>query len=268
MAKNSARRQRANNSSIREMVALHIHRQISSGKLAAGDAISELSVAKELGVSRTPVREALGQLATEGILEQSPHRRAVVAKLTRQDIIDLYELREALEMYAAGKAARRPPHSVDLDKLRSLNDGMMILRDELEASDKSELDPDQMLRFVACDLGFHSQMMRLAANARMLKIVNETRVLLRIFAIRRHGHTSSLLADIHRRHSEVVRCIAEQNPEGAMQAISEHIQLSLRERLDDFDHREIEVSLGQAIPRFSPDKPLLLVKGAGAGRRT
>ena len=214
----------AKGSSVRERVYLHIQRKITSGELSAGDAVPELSVAKELSVSRTPVREALGQLAAEGILEQSPNRMAVVAKLTRQDIIDLYELREALEVYVVGKAARRPLHQADLDKLQGLADAILTLKDELDRSGNAELDQGQMLRFAAYDLGFHSHLMRLAANARILKVVNETRLLIRIFAIRRHGHTGPLLTDIHSRHSEVVRAIAEQNPEGAMRAIAEHIQ--------------------------------------------
>lgn len=243
---------------MRERAYLHIRRKITSGELSAGHAISELSLAKQLGISRTPIREALGQLAAEGMLEQSPNRRAVVVKLTRQDTIDLYELREALEAYAVGKAARQPVRRADLDKLQSLTDAILTLKDELDRSGKPELDREQMHRFVAYDLAFHTLLMRLAANARMLKVVNETRVLIRIFAIRRHGHTAALLQDIHRRHSEVVRAIAEQDPQRAMHAISEHIQLSQRERLDDFDRWEIEASLRETIPRTIRREPFLV----------
>lgn len=248
MDRKAGHRRRTPKSSVRERAYLHIQRKIASGELSAGQAISELSLAKELGISRTPIREALGQLAAEGLLEQSPNRRAVVVKLTRQDTIELYELREALEVYAVGKAARQLLRRADLDKLQSLTDAILTLKDELDRSGKSGLDQEQMHRFVAYDLGFHTLLMRLATNPRILKVVNETRLLTRIFAIRRQGHTGSLLEDIHRRHSEVVRAIAEQDPQRAMRAISEHIQVSLRERLDDFDHWEIEASLRETIP--------------------
>jgi DNA-binding GntR family transcriptional regulator len=259
VARKSNHHRRSENTSTRERVYQHIQRQISSGDLRAGDTVSELSVAEKLGVSRTPVREAIGQLAAEGILEQSRNRRAVVTKLTRQDIIDLYELREALEVYVAGKAARRHLDRTDLDRLQALADTVLVLKDELQKSGKPELDAEQMLRFAAYDLGFHLHLMRLAANGRILKLVNDTRLLIRIFTIRRHGHTVPLLTDIHRRHSEIVRAIIEHDPESAKRAMADHIQLSQRERLDDFDHWEIEASLGQAIPRSIPARSLLSV---------
>ena len=243
-------------------------RKIASGELCAGDAISELSVTKDLGVSRTPVREALGQLAAEGILEQSPNRRAAVAKLTRQDIIELYELREAIEVYAVGKAARYPSHRTDIDKLLALTDAILTFKDDLDRASGSELDQEQMLRFAAYDLGFHSHLVRLAANARILKVVNETRLLIRIFAIGRRGHSWAQLEEIHRRHSEVVRAIAEQNPERAMRAMAEHIQISLRERLDDFDRGEIESSLRETFPRSMDTKSFLLPGDFRDTRRT
>jgi len=258
MAKKAGHYRRANRSSARERAYLRIQRKIASGELSAGHAISELSLAKELGISRTPIREALGQLAAEGLLEQSPNRRAVVIKLTRQDIIELYELREALEIYAVGKAARRPVQRADLDRLQNQTDAILTLKEELDRSGKSELDREQMQRFVAYDLGFHMLLMRLAANGRILKVMNETRLLIRIFAIRRQGHTGPLLEEIHRRHSEVVRAIAEQDSQRAMRVISEHIQLSLRERLDDLDHWEIEASLRETIPKTIREEALLM----------
>jgi DNA-binding GntR family transcriptional regulator len=229
----------------RDEAYLYIRRKIASGELAAGRAISEVLLAKKLGISRTPIREAIGQLAGEGILEQSPYRRAVVVKLSSQDITELYELREALEIYAVGKATRRVLRPADLESLQTLNDANLTLRDELQRSGKAGLDREQMHRFVTYDLAFHTYLLRLAANARLLKVANDTRVLVQIFAIRRRGHTIAELENIHRGHHDVVRGIAEQNSPGAMQAISEHIQRSQTERLDDLNSWEVEASLRQ-----------------------
>jgi DNA-binding GntR family transcriptional regulator len=245
-------------SSKRESAYLHIRRKIASGEVRGGHAISELSLAKQLGISRTPIREALAKLAAEGILEQSPNRRAIVVKLTREDIIDLYELREALEAFAVGKAARQPVRRADLDKLQSLTDAIRTLEDELHQSGKPRLDREQMHRFLAMDLTFHTLLMRLGANARMLKIVNESRLLIRIFAIRRHGDAVPVLQDTYRWHSEIVRAIAEQDPHRAMHAISEHIQRGLHARLDGSDQWEIEASLREATLGTSRKQPLSL----------
>jgi DNA-binding GntR family transcriptional regulator len=189
-------------------------------------------------------------------LEQKPNSRTVVATLTRQDIVDLYEVREALEVYAVGKVARQVVRKADLDRLQSLTDSIWPLKDELEQSGKAELDGDQMRRLITYDLGFHTLLMRLAANARMMKIVNDTRLLIRIFAMRRKGHGAALLEDIHRRHSDIIRAIAGQDPHAGMRAIAEHIQVSLHERLEDFDHWEIETALRQSLPFFFDVRPM------------
>src|ERR1700712_3847581 len=94
------------NYTIREKAYQYIQSRIADGDLPSGSAISELLLAKELGSSRTPVREALGQLVSEGLLEQTPNRGTIVVRLSREDIVDLYELREALEVYVVAKVAR------------------------------------------------------------------------------------------------------------------------------------------------------------------
>ena len=91
---------------MRDQAYAYIQKKILSGDLPAGGAVSELNIAKELGSSRTPIREALGQLVAEGLLEQIPNRGAVVVQFGRQDIVDLFELREALEAFAVEKVAR------------------------------------------------------------------------------------------------------------------------------------------------------------------
>jgi DNA-binding GntR family transcriptional regulator len=235
---------------IRDRAYLHIQRKIASGALAAGSPLSELALAKELGSSRTPVREAIGQLVAEGLLEQTPNRGAVVIDLSRQDIVDLYELREALEVYAVGKAARQSSRPADIQKLRDLCDSIASLQHELEDSGKNVLSIEQMRRFVTFDLHFHTLLMRMAANARILRIVNETRLLIRIFAMRHRGHDKDELANIQRAHKEVLDAVAERQPDRAMRLIAEHIQASGRERLDEFDHWERENSLDESVPVF------------------
>ncbi len=239
-----------NSRSARERAYLHLHQRITSGQIAAGTAISELTLAKELGISRTPIREALTQLAAEGLVEQAPNRRAVVVKLTRQDIIDLYELREALETYAVGKAASHPLRPLDLAKLTSLNDSIRSFKDDLIKTGQPSLDRAGMARFVAYDLGFHTLLIRLAANGRILKLVNDTRLLIRIFAMRREGHDAVLLEKIYQEHAGILQAVVEQDSQRASRLISEHIQSSLRERLELYDRWEIEASLRNHVPFF------------------
>lgn len=236
--------------SVRERAYAYIQRKIASGELPPGSSVSELSLARELRSSRTPIREAIRQLAAEGLLEHVPNRGAVVVHLTRQDIIDLYELREALEVYAVGKVARESASRADVDGLNNLVNEVILLRDELERSGAAELNAEQMHRFVRCDLGFHTLLIRMAANARITKVLAETRLMIRIFAIHRRGHSAAELARIHRYHSSVLKAVVRNDADAARKWLSEHIKASQRERLDQFDDWQREASLREAFPAF------------------
>lgn len=234
--------------SARERAYLHIQRKIASGELRTGSALSELALAQQLGSSRTPVREALGQLAAEGLLQQTPNRGAVVVQLSRQDIVELYELREALEVYAVSKAARAGTHGPDLDRAQRLAGEMRELGRELEASGEPALNPEQMQRFMNQDLGFHALLMRMGANARMLKVVNETRLLIRIFAMRHRGHAAAELERIYQQHARILKAIAKGDAAAAATLLGQHIQSSRRERLEELDFWDRERSLQASVP--------------------
>jgi DNA-binding GntR family transcriptional regulator len=234
---------RARGGSIREKAYLHIQKLIANGTLAAGGGISELLLAKELQSSRAPIREAMHRLAAEGLLEQNPSGGMVVAQLTRDDVIELYELREALEVFAVGKTARAPMASSDKQRLQHLVDEIGALRHELEKSGCGALDARQMERFIACDLGFHALLISMANNSRLHKIVNETRLLIRIFAIYREGHDRDSLKNIQRYHQKILDSVVKQQPEAAMAGLAEHIQASQRERLNEYDRWKRETSL-------------------------
>ncbi len=236
--------------SIREKAYLYIQQLIAHGTLPAGGGISELLLAKELGSSRTPIREAMNQLAAEGLLQQSPAGGMVVAQLSREDIIELYELREALEVYAVAKISRIAMRPADQDRLQHLVDEILTLQKELVKSKQTQLDGKQMERFIGCDLGFHALLMSMTHNSRLQKIINDTRLLISIFAIHRGGHDQETLQSIYEYHQRILDAVVQQKPETAMAAIVEHIQASQRERLNAYDQWKRETSLRQSIPVF------------------
>ena len=101
--------------SLEEKVYHSLEQQILSGKFKAGEALTEVKLAKSLGVSRTPVREALQRLGREGLIRLVPNKGAVVVGISEKDLIDIYKIRMRLEGLAARIAAekafrKRRPH--------------------------------------------------------------------------------------------------------------------------------------------------------------
>jgi len=237
--------------SLRERAYVHIQRKIASGELKPETPISEVLLAKELKMSRTPIREALGQLVSEGLLEQTLNRGTLVAQFRRQDIVELYELREALEVYSARKAAQLQLRPVDLQRWQDLCDELLELKSELEQSGGAALSREQMHRFISADLNFHNMLMRLAMNERMLKVVNDTRLLIRIFGIQRPKYDAATLQRIHQQHSEIIQAVAGHDHELSTRLLTQHIRISLGERLDAYDIWEREASLQRSLPTLA-----------------
>ena len=212
----------------------HILGKVFSGEAPAGAALSEVSLATQLGISRTPVREAMAQLVAEGVLQKSS-RGSVVAEPTRQDIIELYELREALEVYAIGKTADRPPGPRQLQTLGQLVEQVRTAAAELKKSARPVLEGEALRAFVACDLRFHTLLLQAGGNQRMLKLLDSTNLLLRIFTLRREHHTSKLLGEVYGFHRRILDAVAGGQRDRAMEVLGEHIRHSRDERLAEYD---------------------------------
>jgi len=105
-----------------------------------------------------------------------------------------------------------------------------------------------MRRFIACDLGFHSLLMSMTQNSRIQKLIHETRLLIRIFAIQRQGHDRAQLESIRQYHQRILDAVANHDPAVAQRELAAHIQVSQRERLNEYDHWRRESALRQSLP--------------------
>jgi DNA-binding GntR family transcriptional regulator len=107
---------------VRERVLATLRQEIIAGGLRPGDRLVERELADRFGVSRVPVREAIRALVAEGFVHFETPRRTVVRRLTPNDVKELFELREALEVYAAGLAAARatPQDLAEVERLLDL----------------------------------------------------------------------------------------------------------------------------------------------------
>ena len=211
-------------------------------------------MAAELGISRTPVHEAIRQLLGEGLLEEDSNGVIVVVRLSRQDFVELYELRSVLESHAVLKIAKHTLAGKDLERVQALAGEIKMLRNELVKSGKKNLNDVQMRRFEMADIRFHTFLMSVAENSVALKFYNKVRYLIRAFAARHAGHNAEALARVHNEHLGMIHALADGDAEKAMRAISQHIQTSQHERMEEYAYWEREALVRTQVHDFFHDK--------------
>ncbi len=230
----------------------YIQAKLLAGVWVAGAMLSEHSVAQELGISRTPVREAFRNLEKEGLLEPVPRYGTRVKALDRRDLIELYELREALEPYAVAQAAGKLQEE-DRRRLRVLCDELKMIADELRKKRRDKPDAAMMKRLMSADLGFHQLLIRAAGNRRMMKIVAESRVLARIFSALRQEHTLTVIEETHRYHASILKAVETGDADTARRLMTDHIRASLNEALAHFDQQAKTADQTSNDPLGFPD---------------
>src|SRR3954466_5680148 len=208
----------------------HLQEGVLSGRLRSGTVISEAALAKELGISRTPVGEAIRQLVREGLVEQVPRYGTIVRSIDRQELIDLYEMREALESYAAAKAAEHMTEPM-LTRLQQYVDIMQRMEDELRETGRKELDEPSLRRFLAADMAFHMLIIEISGNRRMIEVVKNMRTVSRIFRMRRAPHQLPVVHKAYEYHSLILGALRARDGEAARKHMSDHIAAGKHETL-------------------------------------
>lgn len=236
---------------LREHAYKHIHGKLLAGELPAGHVVSEHSLAREIGISRTPVREAIRRLEQEGILEQVPRFGTIVRRPQRRDLEELYQLREALEPYAVAQIAGRIS-AEDLEMLGKLCQEIETIAAAVRKAPRPVVDAALMRRLLSADLGFHMVLLRASGNRRLMKIIADSRVLTRIFGTPRQEHDLAVIEETYRFHSEILAAVKKGDGEGARRLMAEHIRASMREALEHYDRAHAQPDT-RTIPLGLPD---------------
>jgi len=138
---------------LRDQVRDDIRDRIVSGSLAPGQRIVERELAAELGVSRIPIREAFRMLETEGFVSVVPRRGVVVRRLSRHDVEELFDVREALEVLAVRRATERASDAELTHLSRIVDSGAKATtRDSGEAAASRETFHDEIIRLAHNEL--------------------------------------------------------------------------------------------------------------------
>lgn len=230
--------------SLRNEAYDRIRGKLALGQLSAGSEVSEPMLAEMLGISRTPVREALQQLEVEGLVERNPRRRTVVREPDRRDILDLFELREAVECFAVALAAERRT-SADLDRLEFLCREMKRPADELRQTGAKALSDAKLRRLLAADMGFHLLLIQAAGNRHIMKIVADSHVLSRLFGAPRQEHNLKQVSENYRVHRSIFDSVKASDRERSRSLMTAHLRQTLKEALEYYDSNRSDDALGE-----------------------
>lgn len=204
---------------LRELVLDAIREAIINGTLKPRERLMEIQLAEELGVSRTPIREALRKLELEGFIVMVPRKGAYVADISFKDIADVFEIRAALEALAAGLAAERITDE-ELEEMERL------------VVEKAEAIANQnMERLVQVDTMFHEAIYKASRNERLTSIISNLREQIQRYRTTSLAYPGRMQRSLEE-HRGIVEAIQSRDPQIAQQVAREHIENAENSMID------------------------------------
>lgn len=196
-----------------EEVAEHVRQRIFGRALEPGAWIDEQRLCSEMGISRTPLREALKVLASEGLVTMKPRRGAYVTEMSERDVREAYQLLALLESDAAGEVARRAS-AAELAELSALHAALEAAAPEREA-------------FFAANERFHLRLLEIEGNRWRLHMVTDLR---RLMKLNRHHSLfrEGRLAESLQEHRDLMAALARREPDAAVRLARAHFENGLR----------------------------------------
>jgi DNA-binding GntR family transcriptional regulator len=193
----------------------HLRAEILSGGLEPGTELAEVALSEQLGVSRGPLREAIGRLATEGLVTVRPRRGAVVAPLSKEEFLELYQVREALERMAVKLAVPRLEPE-DIAVLQELIDAMAV-----------HAEKNEVPAFFEANAAFHERLVDASGNAKLRDLYRQQVDRLsryRTRSLQLRGNMQRSIAE----HAAILRAAKRGDAERAAHLMSEHIRVPQR----------------------------------------
>ena len=195
---------------LREAICESLRNAIKNGKLKPGERLMEVQLAEELGISRTPVREAIRKLEQEGYVIMLPRRGTYVSSVSVHDVQEIFEIRTALEKLSTGLAARR----IENDELEQLQKLLTKIEGYIE---KRDID-----NIVKTDIEFHDLLYHVSRNERLSGIISNLKEQLARFRTLSMSYPGRLEETLEE-HREMVEAIASGDVEAAREAAERHM---------------------------------------------
>ncbi len=195
---------------LRDVVFQTLRKAILRGELKPGERLMEIKLANRLGVSRTPIREAIRMLELEGLVVNIPRRGAQVAKITEKDLKDVLEVREGLEEMAIKLACIR----ISKEQLDALYEASRNFEKEIHTPD--------LTRIAELDEKFHALIYQASGNDRLVQLINNLREQMyryRVEYLKDAENRDTLI----REHDELWKSLKERNTRDAIRCMQRHI---------------------------------------------
>jgi len=197
---------------VQQAVAEDLRDAILRGRLAGGAHLNQTDIASGYGVSPIPVREALRQLESEGLVKSAPHRGAVVASLSQEELRDLYDIRIALESLAT-RLAILQANSGDFARLESLYSRM-----------NSEHDPS---RWLDLNFEFHRALYAPCNRPHLCSLIDTLRRNTERY-LRLAAKSADRLRSAQAEHRQILQAYREKDASAATISLQEHLQNTLK----------------------------------------
>lgn len=196
---------------LRDVVFQTLRQAILRGTLQPGERLMEIHLAQKLGVSRTPVREAIRMLELEGLVIMVPRKGAIVAEITVSDLEDVLEVRAALEDLAVRKACQ----NMSQEQLEELKMAAKKFEDSLKEED--------LIACAQADVAFHELISQSTNNQRLIQILNNIREQIYRYRLENLKDKSSH-ANLVEEHAEICQALEERSEKKVREALRVHIE--------------------------------------------
>ena len=196
---------------LRDVVFHTLREAILKGELKPGERLMELQLASKLGVSRTPIREAIRMLEQEGLAVTIPRKGAEVAKMTEKDMEDVLQIRDALDELAASIACEQ----ITTEELEELKRTMREFEEYTKTAD--------LKRIAEADVRFHDIIYKATRNPKLENMLNNLREQMYRYRVE-YLKDEKNYPVLVREHSEIVEGLSKKNKEKLTAAMHEHVK--------------------------------------------
>lgn len=210
---------------IRDTVYALLRRRILTHKYPPGFRFDVRDMSTQLGVSQTPVKEALQRLATEGLINIVPRRGTFVATFDTRDMSETYEVRMALERFAAPNAVANVT-GADLDALGAL---LTRMADQIRAPDAAA----NLLEYVGLDFDFHCWIVALARNRRLDEIYAQVAGPLQLARVMSRLSPDAFIQHTEPEHAAIFKALEARDGSALADALAQHVERA-RARLTEW----------------------------------